>query len=206
MAIRTYDPKLTTVIFGPLQIQGFAEEKISVSYSDDSFDLAIGCDGEATRVRKNNNSATITVTLQQSSPSNDSLSVISIADRGTNVGMFPLTFVDGSGSTVAFAANAYIQKHPDLTYSNSNQTCQWVFITDNLGMFTGGNVVFGTMSEGEILRPQPDASLAPTGVQAKTTIPDREPGAKFDAVEYFRKAEQRLGLVESGDNFLNPSV
>ena len=206
MAIRTYDPKLTTVIFGPLQIQGFAEEKISVSYSDDSFDLAIGCDGEATRVRKNNNSATITVTLQQSSPSNDSLSVISIADRATNTGMFPLTFVDGSGSTIAFAANAYIQKHPDLTYSNSNQTCQWVFITDNLGMFTGGNVVFGTKALEPILNPQADSGLMPTGVQAKTTIPDRDPGETFDPEEYFAGAEQRLGLVQSGENFLNPSV
>ena len=181
MAIRTYDPKLTTVIFGPLQIQGFSEEKISVSYSDDSFDLAIGCDGEATRVRKNNNSATITVTLQQSSPSNDSLSVISIADRGTNVGMFPLTFIDGSGSTVAFAANAYIQKHPDLTFSNTNQTCQWVFITDNLGLYTGGNVVFGSMAEQPILNPQPDAGPAPVGAQSKTSIPDRDPAAAFDA-------------------------
>jgi len=206
MAIRTYDPKLTTVIFGPLQIQGFSEEKISVSYSDDSFDLAIGCDGEATRVRKNNNSATITVTLQQSSPSNDSLSVISIADRATNTGMFPMTFIDGSGSTVAFAANAYIQKHPDLTLSNSNQTCQWTFVTDNLGMFTGGNVVFGTMAEEPILNPQGDSGLMPTGVQAKTTIPDRDPSASFDSVEYFRRAEQRLGLVQSEDNLQNPSV
>jgi len=206
MAIRTYDPKLTTVIFGPLQIQGFAEEKISVSYSDDSFDLAIGCDGEATRVRKNNNSATITVTLQQSSPSNDALSVISIADRGANVGMFPMTFVDGSGSTVAFAACCYIQKHPDLTFSNSNQTVQWTFVTDNLGMFTGGNVVFGQMADEPILNPMADASLMPVGVQSKTQIPDADPSYQFDANEYFANAEQRKGLVRSGDNFVNPSV
>ena len=141
MALRTYDPKETTITFGNIIFNGFAEEKVTISYQDDSYDLAIGCDGESTRVRKNNNSAQITITLQQSSPTNDKLSVVSLIDRNTNLGILPLAIRDNSGTTVAFAPSAYIMKTPDLTLANTNQTCQWVFVTDLLGFHLGSNAI-----------------------------------------------------------------
>ena len=139
-AIRVFDPKDVTITWGTHLISGFAEEKVSISYQDDAFDLAIGCDGEASRVRKNNNSATITVTLQQTSPSNDFLSLMALADRVSSLGVLPFTLIDYSGNTKCFAPSAYLTKTPDMSLSNTNQTIQWVFITDNLGWHIGSNM------------------------------------------------------------------
>jgi len=137
--IRAFDPKMVTINWGAYLVVGFAEEKVTISYQDDAYDLAIGCDGEASRVRKNNNSATITLTLQQTSPSNDFFSGMAIADRQANLGIMPMTIIDYSGTTKIFAPSAYIVKTPDQSLSNTNNTMQWTFVCDNLGWYAGGS-------------------------------------------------------------------
>jgi len=168
--IRAFDPKMVTINWGAHLVEGFAEEKVTISFQDDAFDLAIGCDGEASRVRKNNNSATITLTLQQTSQSNDVFSYMAIADRQANLGIMPMTIIDYSGSTKLYAASAYIVKTPDQTLSNTNNTMQWVFVCDNLGWFAGGSPydIHGTVPSAEQLAPyqqRNQPALDPVGVQ-----------------------------------------
>jgi 2-polyprenyl-6-methoxyphenol hydroxylase-like FAD-dependent oxidoreductase len=169
-SIRAFDPKMVTINWGAHLVEGFAEEKVTISFQDDAFDLAIGCDGEASRVRKNNNSATITLTLQQTSQSNDVFSYMAIADRQANAGILPMTIIDYSGTTKLFAPSSYIVKTPDQTLSNTNNTMQWVFVCDNLGWFAGGSAYddVGTLPSSERLgvwQARNEPNVDPVGVQ-----------------------------------------
>jgi hypothetical protein len=139
MSIRTFDPKEVSVIYGPLIIRGFSEDKISVVRDNPAWELVVGADGESTRVKSNDLSGTITLTLQQSSPSNDELSAQFNADQLSNAGLLPLYIKDNLGSTVISAATAYIEQIPEATYGKTQNDRVWTLRTDNLLVFLGGN-------------------------------------------------------------------
>lgn len=136
----TYDPKLFSIICGGKIIQGFGDSTfIKIERNQQAFQLKMGTDGEGTRAKSNDNSAKVTITLMQSSPSNDDLSSFAQLDALANAGIFPLFLRDGSGRTVASAVTAWIQKLPDSEFSNEAQTRDWVIETDTLLYEVGGN-------------------------------------------------------------------
>lgn len=139
MSLRTFDPKEVSIIFGELIIRGFGETAISVVRDNPAWQMVIGADGEATRVKSNDRSGTITITLQQSSPSNDDLSTIALADEVSNAGLRPFFMKDNLGSTIYSAASAYIEQVPEAAYGKTPNERTWVIKTDNLIAFLGGN-------------------------------------------------------------------
>jgi Protein of unknown function (DUF3277) len=143
MALWTFDPKQLSVIVGPYIIKGFSETMISIARATDAFSMIVGADGEATRVKSNDNSATITITLQQGSPSNDDLSKIATADRLSSLGVFPLLIKDNFGNTIMTAPTAFISKVPDITFAKTHQDRAWVIMTDNIEIFLGGQTQSG---------------------------------------------------------------
>jgi len=139
MTMRTFDPKEVSVIYGPLILRGFSEDKISIVRDNPAWEMVIGADGESTRVKSNDRSGTITLTLQQSSPSNDDLSTVALADETSNGGLLPLFIKDNLGTTVASAASAYIEQIPEASFGKTQNDRVWVLKTDNLVVFLGGN-------------------------------------------------------------------
>lgn len=136
----TYDPKQFSIIVGGKIITGFADGSfIKLERNQQAFMLKMGTDGEGTRAKSNDNSGKITITLMQSSSSNDDLSSYAIADQLNNSGVVPVFLRDGSGRTVASAATAWVQKLPDSEFSNEAQTRAWILETDGLDYFVGGN-------------------------------------------------------------------
>ena len=64
MALKTYDPKQISVIVGGAIISGFADgEFVTTERNEDAFTLNVGADGEGGRVKSNNKSGRITLTL-----------------------------------------------------------------------------------------------------------------------------------------------
>jgi hypothetical protein len=139
MALYSFDPKKLSVIVGPYVIKGFSESMLTITKTSDAFSMVVGADGEATRVKSNDGSATITLTLQQGSPSNDQLSLIATADELSNSGVFPLLIKDNLGNTVAAAGTCFISKLPDVTFGKTQNDRSWNIMTDNLIMFVGGS-------------------------------------------------------------------
>ena len=129
-----------SVVFGAHTIKGFADEMITVSRESNVWEMVIGADGEATRVKQNDRSGSVTITLQQSSPSNDFLSAVAAGDELSNSGLFPLSIMDHLGTSLYFAGAAYIEKVPDATYGKSASDRTWVLRTDSLKAFVGGNL------------------------------------------------------------------
>ena len=139
--VRTYDPKKVVVTFGTTTITGYAEGTfISIERAGDIFSTVKGADGGVDRVNNNNNIFTVEITLKQTSPTNEELTTLSIADALANAGVFQLaikdlrtsrtaeiTGIDGIDKAVFVAAQAWIQKDPDTEYSDAMSNRTWTF-------------------------------------------------------------------------------
>lgn len=138
--VKTYDPKNISMIVGGKIIGGFTDGTfIKSERNENMFNLKVGVDGIGTRAKSNNKSGKITITLHQSSPSNDDLSAFAIADETSNSGAVPVLLRDNSGRTIESALTAWVQKLPDSEYAKEVANRVWIFETDELIRFIGGN-------------------------------------------------------------------
>ncbi|PWU04930.1 MAG: DUF3277 domain-containing protein, partial [Verrucomicrobia bacterium] len=82
MAVRTYDPKNIICTINGAQISGYTEATfIEVVRDSPTWTKVVGADGLVTRGKTNDFSGTLTLTLKQSSPSNDVLSGLLALDE-----------------------------------------------------------------------------------------------------------------------------
>lgn len=139
MSLKTFDPKEVSITLGEFILRGFADEMISVVRDNPAWEMVVGADGEATRVKSNDRSGTITITLQQSSPSNDDLSGLALSDELSNSGLRPFYMRDNLGTSIYTAITCYIEQIPEASYGKSVNDRVWVLKTDNLIGFLGGN-------------------------------------------------------------------
>ncbi len=138
--VKTYDPKNVSAIVGGKILSGFMDGTfIEVERNENAFNLKVGVDGESARAKSNNKSGKITMTLLQSSASNDVLSAFAAADELSNSGAVPFFLKDNSGRSVATALTAWVQKLPKMVFAKEIQGWQWVLETDDIEMFLGGN-------------------------------------------------------------------
>lgn len=129
--LATYDPKKVNVIFGPVVLTGFADGTfVKVETDGDGISALVGCDQEIVRsIDPGSILKKITVTLLQSSDSNDELSIIHNADNQTGAGVMPMSVQDLSGRSLLMADQAWITKKPALNRGKtaSDGNCEWVF-------------------------------------------------------------------------------
>lgn len=141
--MNTYDPKLVTLMFGGQAIVGYSDGTfISTARTEDAFSMRTGSDGHVVRSRNRNRTGSVTITLLPSSPSNDVLSAIALADEQGGAGVFPLFIKDLSGTTLATAPNAWVRKMAELVYGKeAGDDREWVLDCDELVLHVGGLVV-----------------------------------------------------------------
>lgn len=142
MALKNYNPKLVLCTLGAIPISGFADGTfLKIERKSDAFNQKVGADGESCRTRTNDNSAKISVTLMQSSASNDLLSAQHSLDKAlpAGLGTSALLIKDLSGRTLFEAAQAWIVKEPDQEFGKEAADREWVIETDNLIGLVGGN-------------------------------------------------------------------
>lgn len=136
----TYDPKQVALSVNGISIGGYADGTfIMVERSNDAFSKVSGADGIISRAKSNDLSGTITITLAQTSPSNDILSALAKLDEMTNSGIFAVAVADFSGSTVCGAAFAWIRKSSNAEFSKEIGNREWVIDCADLDMIVAGN-------------------------------------------------------------------
>lgn len=141
MSVKRYDPKDIIVTLAGAPMEGFAEGTfVNAERTNDSFQTVVGADGEGARAKSNDQSGTVTVTLMQTSLSNDILSAQLTLDELQGDGVFPLLIKDLNGLTIIAAESAYIQKPPAAGYGRELEDRVWVIATPKLEMFIGGAV------------------------------------------------------------------
>lgn len=140
MSVRTFDPKSVIVTIGGVPMSGYADGTfLEITADNQQWTKVIGADGFTTRVKSNDYGGVMTLTLSQSSPSNDVLSALLNVDKLSNAGVVPILIKDLSGTTVMFSASGWIQQFPDVTFGNEINNRAWILDLADMDILVGGN-------------------------------------------------------------------
>ena len=97
------------------------------TYASDMVTSQVGADGEVARSRNSDRRVTIEITLLGTSPSNDVLSGLVVADELSGSAMFPITIQDLRGTTMFLAAQCWVKRKPDVGFGAELATRTWQF-------------------------------------------------------------------------------
>lgn len=138
MSVNTYSPSDVKLVIGGYTIAGW--DNLTIARRSQGFVTIPGIRGKHTRVPTGDSSATITVSLIQTSPSNDVLSAIHDLDLIEGTGRISLTLSDLSGRSVFNSVEAYITGYPDVTFSGQFEYRTWtIFCQTTDTHYIGGN-------------------------------------------------------------------
>lgn len=138
MAITTYDPKQLSIVFGITPIVGFAEDTmISIESESPKFTSTYDTHGNVTRSQNNKRVAKITVTLVQTSRSNNLLSNYVELDEVTGAGVFSIMIKDPNGSTLFSCPEAWVVEPPKLEFGIEAKNREWVIEANNFSQYIG---------------------------------------------------------------------
>lgn len=140
LQVRTYDPKQVIVTFGAIPVSGYAEGTfINIERNGPLFEKTRGADGSIDRTNKNAFDFSVTLTLKQTSPTNQLLSAAAAVDQISNKGVLPLLVKDLNGATLFTAPQAWIEQDPNDEFGDIAGSREWVFATGPAAKLTGGN-------------------------------------------------------------------
>lgn len=125
---KVYDPDQVTVTIAGILIGGFADGQfIQIEKDTQDFQDVVGTDGEVVRSKSNDKRATVTISLIQTSASNQLLSALLAADKASanGAGVGPLLIRDRSGTSLFTAENAWISKSPSVTFDRTATSREW---------------------------------------------------------------------------------
>ena len=132
MAFGNYSFTNVNVIFGILEISGFAEgdDVVNISFETEQFKDVAGAKGDVARVQTNDNRATITVKLLQTSSSYKVLMDLFNLDRETGANVLPLTVTNKETGETFVGNNTWISKAPDIVRGQNANVVEFKFRTD----------------------------------------------------------------------------
>ncbi len=140
MTVETYSPKRVELIVAGVPMRGYADGTfINVERSSDAFATNVGADGEVSRTHSADKTGKITLTLQQTSDSNDFLSGLVNVDEITLLGQFPILLKDTNGRTLVESPCAWVDKVANSEFSNELTDREWVISLSEMIAFVGGN-------------------------------------------------------------------
>lgn len=123
--VLTYSPSDVKLVVSGYTLSGIMD--INLAWNTPPFSIRRGIRGRNTRVYNKDLSATLTISVQQTSVTNDVLFQILRLDRRGGLARLDLALSDNSGRSVVQTTEAYVARYPDLTYSSSFNPHQWVF-------------------------------------------------------------------------------
>lgn len=127
MAVYNYDPSQVIVMIGGNLMQGFADgDFISIEREEQSFTKVVGADGFVSRAKTSNRSGTMTLTLKQTSPSNEILSDFLAQDEANANGIFQVLIKEGTGGSRLFTATGWVQGMPTISYGKEINDREWL--------------------------------------------------------------------------------
>lgn len=152
--VQTFSPEFSNVTISTNVIDHIVTEfaegtYINIEPANDRFTPTVGAKGEEYRSHNPSKAVTITVTLSQTSHSNDVLLALLNLDRETLDGTFTFTFKDSSGTTVYTDEFAYIMTEPTQAFSGNGglEGREWQIRLPNPSYNLGGNGRFSSATQ-----------------------------------------------------------
>lgn len=141
MLLGQFNPKEVACIVAGSILEGFMDGTfITLERNEDSANMLVGAQGDATRTLSNNKGGRMTLNLQQTSPSNAVLNAQLGDMERTGGGIFTFILKDNSGLDVANSATMWVVKPPNMEYANETSGREWILETNNLEMSPLGSV------------------------------------------------------------------
>jgi hypothetical protein len=145
MSVRTYDASEVVVSIGGVPMSGYTDGTfVEVARNEPTWTMVVGADGLVTRAKTNNFSGTLTLTLKQSSPSNDVLSGFLNVDELSNTGVVPILIKDLSGNSIFFSAQGWVSQFANATFAKEITDRTWTISLADVDMFVGSNSLTGS--------------------------------------------------------------
>ncbi|MBW7452441.1 phage structural protein [Paenibacillus sepulcri] len=120
---KTFDPMNVSVIVAGTYLTGFGESMVEAEQSENNYEVKVGAQGDKLRTKTNNNTGTITVTLQATSPQ------VAYLDRLANSGQIvPITVINaGPPKETITSVEAYVNKPAARTYGTDIDDREYEF-------------------------------------------------------------------------------
>ena len=142
MDVLTYSPGQVVISVCGYIVEGWSN--ISVTFNSPVFKQIRGIRGKNTRVRNKDTSATVRISLIQSSVANDVLTNLLQEDQNSGASRLDITIKDNSGTGLFSSATAYIEGFPETSYSASQSERVWTVLCDaSSNIRVGGNAEQG---------------------------------------------------------------
>lgn len=138
--VKSYSPDRVKVIVGVAAMTGVADGTfVVIEPTGDGVTSEAGAYGDVARAISLDPRHTITITLQQTSPSNLVLSALADTDRITGGdGAVPITVTDLRGTTL-FTGTGWVVRKAAATYSKGLEAREWAL--EAVGQFVNGGVL-----------------------------------------------------------------
>ena len=142
--VRTYDAAQVVLTINGVAISGYADGTfISVEREEQSFTKVVGADGTTSRAKSNNRSGSLTLTILQTSPSNDVLSALLAQDELNNDAVVPVLIKDNTGKSRLFSATGWVQGMPTVEYGKEISNREWTIDLADIEFAIAGNSGIG---------------------------------------------------------------
>ncbi len=143
MAINTYSPSDVDLLISGFKITAW--ESISIRRDNESYTFVKGIRGKNTRVRNYNKSASIELTVLQTSEVHDVLTEIhrrdAFVEENADLARLTIVLKDRSGTSAFQSEDAYITGLPDMKFSQDFDTRVWKIQCHTINIFkVGGNI------------------------------------------------------------------
>jgi hypothetical protein len=143
MSLKVYSAAEISFIFSGIPIDGGRgdDEFCEIAKQEDTYTYKAGIDGEGTRSETKNSYHKVTLTLMQTSSANALLSALHNGDIAIpgGQGIAPILVKDRQGASLFTAAEAWIEKIPDLKYAKEAGTVKWIIGCHQPVNVLGGN-------------------------------------------------------------------
>jgi hypothetical protein len=139
--VHSYAADKIIVIVSGILMTGFAAGTfVNIEPNADLSTMQVGADGEVARSIGTNKTCKITITLQQTSTSNDVLSGLMEVDALTGGTIFPITVQDLRGRTVFMSPQSWMSKRPAISFGVESGDRAWEMGSiAPAAYFVGGN-------------------------------------------------------------------
>lgn len=130
----------TCLVGGIPVVPNFGDTPIKIEMKGEGYTLQMGADGEGSTEDSLDDSAMITLAFMSTSDDNAKLTALALADGPGGAGITTLDIVDTKGTQVYHASEARMIGIPrSIEIGKKASVREWVFITDKLTAFVGGN-------------------------------------------------------------------
>ena len=126
---------------------GFAESNaVDIERGEDAWTHTVGTHGFTSRSHNIDESAIVTLHLQQTSTDNDILSRLYEFDKKdlSGNGLFSISVLDKSGRTALFSTQGYVSRLPNQSFGSEVGVQDWQVIMPYSDWHVGGNTKAGS--------------------------------------------------------------